>query len=69
MFGFFSRQGYDFQVADICWKMTAKGSKPGGSSDGGGRSGQQQRQLWLRCDFVAVGGVGYSKGSAAIGGR
>ncbi|RZR73406.1 hypothetical protein BHM03_00023730 [Ensete ventricosum] len=50
------------QVANICQKMAAKRSKLKGSSDDGGRRGQQQRRLRLRlrlrCDFVAVGGVG-----------
>ncbi|RWW48925.1 hypothetical protein BHE74_00044964 [Ensete ventricosum] len=40
-----------------------------GSGDGGGRRGQHQRRLRLRCDFVAASGVGCSKGAAAIGGR
>ncbi|RWW47528.1 hypothetical protein BHE74_00046473 [Ensete ventricosum] len=40
-----------------------------GSSDGGGRRGQQQRQLQLRCDFVATSGVDCNKGAATIGGR
>ncbi|RWV83119.1 hypothetical protein GW17_00055322, partial [Ensete ventricosum] len=56
-------------VADICQKMAAKRSKLEGSSDGGGRRGQQQRRLRLRCDFVAAGGVSCSKGAAAIRGR
>ncbi|RRT56306.1 hypothetical protein B296_00034155, partial [Ensete ventricosum] len=54
-------------VADICRKMVAKRSESEGSSDGGGRRGQQQRRL--RCDFVTAGGVNCSKGAAAIGGR
>ncbi|RRT67658.1 hypothetical protein BHE74_00013049 [Ensete ventricosum] len=37
--------------------MAAERSKSGGSSDGGGRRGQQQCRLRLRCDFVAAGGV------------
>ncbi|RWW33927.1 hypothetical protein GW17_00001330 [Ensete ventricosum] len=49
--------------------MTAERSELEGSSDDGGRRGQQQRRLRLRCDFVATGGVGCSKGVAAIGGR
>ncbi|RRT80190.1 hypothetical protein B296_00014462 [Ensete ventricosum] len=49
--------------------MAAKGSESGGSSDGGGRSGQQRCWLRLRCDFVAAGGVGCNKGATAIGGR
>ncbi|RRT76438.1 hypothetical protein B296_00025146 [Ensete ventricosum] len=56
-------------VVDICRKMTAKRFESEGSSDGGGRRGQQQRRLWLRCDFVAAGRVDCSKGAAAIGGR
>ncbi|RWW65978.1 hypothetical protein BHE74_00026673 [Ensete ventricosum] len=55
-------------VADICRKMTTKRSESEGSSDGGGRRGQQQRRLWLRCNFVAADGFGCSKGAAAIGG-
>ncbi|RZS10631.1 hypothetical protein BHM03_00041919 [Ensete ventricosum] len=58
-----------FQVGDICRKMAAERSKSGGSSDRGGRRGQQQCRLRLRCDFVATGGVGCSKGAAAIRGR
>ncbi|RWW69761.1 hypothetical protein BHE74_00022600 [Ensete ventricosum] len=49
---------YNFQVVDIYWKMATEESKSGGSCDGGGRSGQQQHQLRLRCDFVSAGGVG-----------
>ncbi|RWW63136.1 hypothetical protein BHE74_00029698 [Ensete ventricosum] len=49
--------------------MTAKRSESKGSSDDGGRRRQQQCWLQLRCDFVATGGVGCSKGAAAIGGR
>ncbi|RRT32352.1 hypothetical protein B296_00052304 [Ensete ventricosum] len=56
-------------VADICRKMTAKRTESKSSSDGGGRRGQQQRRLWLRCDFVAVSGIGCSKGAATIGGK
>ncbi|RZR72555.1 hypothetical protein BHM03_00014535 [Ensete ventricosum] len=41
-------------VADICRKMTAKRSDSEGSSKCGGRRGQQRRQLWLCCDFVAA---------------
>ncbi|RZS29415.1 hypothetical protein BHM03_00063146 [Ensete ventricosum] len=44
--------------------MTVKGS-----SDGGGRRGQQQRRLRLRCDFMVASGVGCSNGVAAIRGR
>ncbi|RWW42588.1 hypothetical protein BHE74_00051853 [Ensete ventricosum] len=40
-----------------------------GSSDSGGRRGQQQRWLRLCCDYVATSGVDCSKGAAAIGGR
>ncbi|RWW53721.1 hypothetical protein BHE74_00039761 [Ensete ventricosum] len=40
-----------------------------GSSDDGGRRGQQQRRLRLRCDFVAASSVGYSKGATTIGRR
>ncbi|RZS25763.1 hypothetical protein BHM03_00059015 [Ensete ventricosum] len=40
-----------------------------GNNDGGGRRGQQQRRLRLRCNFVAASGVGCNKGVAAIGGR
>ncbi|RWW45138.1 hypothetical protein BHE74_00049053 [Ensete ventricosum] len=43
-------------VGDICRKMAAERSKSGGSSDRGGRRGQQQCRLRLRCDFVATGG-------------
>ncbi|RZS22829.1 hypothetical protein BHM03_00055674 [Ensete ventricosum] len=44
------RRGCDFQVADIYWKMVAEGSESRGSSDGGGRSRQQQ--CWLQlCDM------------------
>ncbi|RWW20851.1 hypothetical protein GW17_00015019 [Ensete ventricosum] len=51
--------------------MVAKRSELEGSSDGGGRRGQQQRRLRLRlrCDFVTAGGVSCSKGATAIGGR
>ncbi|RRT37718.1 hypothetical protein B296_00031941 [Ensete ventricosum] len=56
-------------VADICRKMAAKRSESEGSSDDGGRRGQQQRRLWLHCDFVAASGISCSKGAAAIGGR
>ncbi|RRT65456.1 hypothetical protein B296_00001679 [Ensete ventricosum] len=49
--------------------MAAKRSELEGSSDDGGRRGQQQRRLRLHCDFVAAGGVGCSKGVATIGGR
>ncbi|RWW58164.1 hypothetical protein BHE74_00034997 [Ensete ventricosum] len=62
-------RGYNFLIADICQKMAAKRSKLEGNSDGGGRRGKQQRWLRLQCDFVAAGGVGCSKGAAAIGGR
>ncbi|RRT85940.1 hypothetical protein B296_00006416 [Ensete ventricosum] len=41
-----------------CWRMATEGSKSRGNSDGGGRRGQQQRRLRLRCDFVATGGDG-----------
>ncbi|RWW46049.1 hypothetical protein BHE74_00048048 [Ensete ventricosum] len=57
-------RGCDFQVADICWKMAAKGSESGGNSDGGGRNGQQRCRLRLWCDFVVACGVGCSKGKA-----
>ncbi|RZR90418.1 hypothetical protein BHM03_00018299 [Ensete ventricosum] len=40
-----------------------------GSSDGGGRRGQQKRRLRLRCDFVAASGIGCSNGATAIGER
>ncbi|RWV79994.1 hypothetical protein GW17_00058796, partial [Ensete ventricosum] len=46
--------------------MAAKRSGSEGSSDDGGRRGQQQHWLRLRCDFVVVGGVGCSKGAAII---
>ncbi|RRT64000.1 hypothetical protein B296_00022393 [Ensete ventricosum] len=49
--------------------MAVERSESGGSSDGGGRRGQQQCRLQLRYDFVAAGGVGCSKGAATIGGR
>ncbi|RRT59890.1 hypothetical protein B296_00027434 [Ensete ventricosum] len=51
--------------------MAAKRSESEGSSNYGGRRGQQLRWLRLRlqCDFVAAGGVGCSKDVAAIGGR
>ncbi|RRT44023.1 hypothetical protein B296_00015163 [Ensete ventricosum] len=49
--------------------MAAKRSESEGSSDDGGRRGQQQRWLRLRYDFVAASGVSCSKGAAAIGGR
>ncbi|RZS24255.1 hypothetical protein BHM03_00057308 [Ensete ventricosum] len=49
--------------------MAAKRSESEGSINGGGRRGQQQRQLRLRCNFVATGSVGCSKGATAIGGR
>ncbi|RRT33374.1 hypothetical protein B296_00057339 [Ensete ventricosum] len=49
--------------------MAAKRSVSEGSSDDGGRRGQQQRWLRLRCYFVAASDVGCSKGAAAIGGR
>ncbi|RZR83991.1 hypothetical protein BHM03_00010709 [Ensete ventricosum] len=49
--------------------MAAERSELEGSSDDGGRRGQQQRRLRLRCYFVAAGDVGCSKGVAAIGGR
>ncbi|RRT66997.1 hypothetical protein B296_00020872, partial [Ensete ventricosum] len=63
-------EGSEWQQCQDCggevskWRMAAKGS-----SDGGGRRGQQQRPLRLRCDFVAASGVGCSKGATAIGGR
>ncbi|RWW18161.1 hypothetical protein BHE74_00001833 [Ensete ventricosum] len=60
---------YNFQVADICWKMAVEGFELGVSSDGGGRSKQQQRQLQLQCDFMVVGGVGCSEDATTIGGR
>ncbi|RWV86260.1 hypothetical protein BHE74_00046628 [Ensete ventricosum] len=44
-------------VADIYQKMTAKRSELEGSSDGGGRRGQQRCRLRLCYDFVAAGGV------------
>ncbi|RWV90146.1 hypothetical protein GW17_00047675 [Ensete ventricosum] len=58
-------------MADIYRKMAAKRSELEGSSDVGGRRGQQQRRLRLRlrCDFVAAGGVGCNKGATAIRGR
>ncbi|RWV82510.1 hypothetical protein GW17_00055987 [Ensete ventricosum] len=56
-------------VADICRKMAAKRSESEGSSDDGGRRGQQQCRLRLHCDFVAASGIGCSKGAAAIGER
>ncbi|RZR80586.1 hypothetical protein BHM03_00006640 [Ensete ventricosum] len=40
-----------------------------GSSNSGGRRGQQQRRLRLHYDFVAASGVGCSKGAAVIEGR
>ncbi|RZS23164.1 hypothetical protein BHM03_00056040 [Ensete ventricosum] len=49
--------------------MVANRSESEGSSDGGGRRGQQRHQLRLRCDFVATSGVGCSKGAATIVGR
>ncbi|KAJ8472288.1 hypothetical protein OPV22_026631 [Ensete ventricosum] len=49
--------------------MAAERSELEDSSDDGGRRGQQQRRLWLLCDFVVAGGIGCSKGVAAIGGR
>ncbi|RRT51252.1 hypothetical protein B296_00024767 [Ensete ventricosum] len=62
-------RGYDFFGGCIYRKMTAKISESKGSSDDGGRIGHQQHWLRLRYDFVAVGGIGCSKGVAAIGGR
>ncbi|RRT32892.1 hypothetical protein B296_00055945, partial [Ensete ventricosum] len=62
-------QSHTEKVADICRKMAAKRSESKGSSDSGGRKGQQRSQLRLRCDFVAADGVGCSKGAAVIGGR
>ncbi|RWW62306.1 hypothetical protein BHE74_00030573, partial [Ensete ventricosum] len=56
-------------VADICRKMATKRSESEGSSDGKGRRGQQQYRLRVWCNFVAAGGIGCSKGAAAIGGR
>ncbi|RZS11436.1 hypothetical protein BHM03_00042767 [Ensete ventricosum] len=56
-------------MADINRKMAAKRSETEGSSDDGGRRGQQQCWLRLRCDLVAAGGIECSKGAAAIGGR
>ncbi|RWW04946.1 hypothetical protein GW17_00031806 [Ensete ventricosum] len=56
------RRGCDFWL--IYWKMAVKRSESEGSSDDGGRRGQQQRRLWLLCNFVAAGGVGCSKGAA-----
>ncbi|RWW67444.1 hypothetical protein BHE74_00025112 [Ensete ventricosum] len=56
-------------VADIRRKMVTKRSESEGNCDGGGKRGQQQHRLWLRCDFVAAGGVGCSMVAAAIGGR
>ncbi|RRT48304.1 hypothetical protein B296_00035074 [Ensete ventricosum] len=47
--------------------MAAKRSESKGSSDGGGKRGQQRCRLRLRCDFVAAGDVGCSKGAATIG--
>ncbi|RRT71982.1 hypothetical protein B296_00020088 [Ensete ventricosum] len=49
--------------------MAAKRFESEGSSDDGGRRGQQQRRLQLCCDFMAASGVGCSKGAGAIGGR
>ncbi|RWV99157.1 hypothetical protein GW17_00037953 [Ensete ventricosum] len=49
-------------VADIYRKMAAKRSELEGNSDGGGRRGQQQHRLQLRCDFMAAGGIDCSKG-------
>ncbi|RWW75920.1 hypothetical protein BHE74_00016017 [Ensete ventricosum] len=46
--------------------MAAERSESGDSSDGGGRRGQQQCPLRLHCYFVAIGGIGCSKGVAVI---
>ncbi|RZS13618.1 hypothetical protein BHM03_00045222, partial [Ensete ventricosum] len=56
-------------VADIYLKMAAKRFELEGNSDDGGRRGQQQRWLRLWRNFMAVGGVSYSKDAATIGGR
>ncbi|RWW48648.1 hypothetical protein BHE74_00045261, partial [Ensete ventricosum] len=56
-------------VTDICQKMVAKGSESKGSSDDGGRRGQQQRRLRLHFDFMAASDIDCSKGATAIGGR
>ncbi|RZS29195.1 hypothetical protein BHM03_00062897 [Ensete ventricosum] len=57
------------EVADICRKMAAKRSESKGSSDDGGRRGQQQHRLLLRYDFLAASSVSCSNGVAAIGGK
>ncbi|RWW29280.1 hypothetical protein GW17_00006207 [Ensete ventricosum] len=49
--------------------MAVKRSESGGSSEDGGRRGQQQHRLRLRYDFMAASGISSSKGVAAIGGR
>ncbi|RZS14108.1 hypothetical protein BHM03_00045768 [Ensete ventricosum] len=49
--------------------MAAKRFESEANSNDGGRRGQQQRWLRLRCDFVVADGVGCSKGATAIRGR
>ncbi|RZS05161.1 hypothetical protein BHM03_00035623 [Ensete ventricosum] len=55
------RRGYGSVISKwlLCYRrMVVEGSESRGSSDGGERRGQQQRRLWLRCDFVATSGDG-----------
>ncbi|RWW55953.1 hypothetical protein BHE74_00037386 [Ensete ventricosum] len=49
--------------------MTTKRYELKDNSDDGGRREQQQRQLWLCYNFMAVSGVDCRKGAAAIRGR
>ncbi|RRT82912.1 hypothetical protein B296_00006565 [Ensete ventricosum] len=49
-----------------CWRMATEGSGSRCSGDGGGRRGQQQHRLRLRCNFVAAGGDGSCLQAAVV---
>ncbi|RRT46916.1 hypothetical protein B296_00040660 [Ensete ventricosum] len=60
------KKGQLLMIEPVDQKMVAKRSELEGNSDDGGRIGQQQCWLQLRCNFVAAGGIGCNNGATTI---